>query len=100
MRPWTLLLLLAAGCNLSPWTKGEVDEAYRLCRAEIGFPPISVFSDGSATFSTFMCRCEVEYLAERVAHQEFTSGLHLDKVNRVLASGRTDCMVRHRDGER
>lgn len=99
-RIWLSLPLLVAGCAGPPWTPGQVEEAYRLCRAEVGFPPISVFEGAAAGYGAFMCRCEVAYLSDRVPHGEFAGGLHLDKVNRVLASGRTSCMVRHRDGER
>lgn len=95
-----LLPLLAAACSVPPWSRGQVDEAYRLCRAEVGFPPISVFQESGAGFGTFMCQCEVSYLSSRVPHEEFGSGLYLDKVNRVLFNGRTACMARYRGGER
>lgn len=98
-KTWLLLPLLAA-CSGPPWTAGQIEEAYRLCRAEIGFPPISVFENSSAGFGTFMCKCEVEFLADRVSHAKFTDGKHVPEVNRALLLGRTSCMIRHRDGER
>lgn len=97
---WLLVLPLVSACNVVPWSAGEIDEAFRLCRAEVGFPPISVFEGAERGYGSYMCRCEVDYLAGRVAHTDFASGLHLDRVNRVLATGRTACMIRYRDGDR
>jgi len=103
LRRTTLLLLLLpalAGCGGPPWTEGERDEAFRLCRAEVGFPPISVFHPESYDFQIFMCHCEVQFLADRVEHAHFGAPEFLPEVNRVLQVGRTVCLMRHRDGER
>jgi hypothetical protein len=104
-RSWLLSALLAAtaaagGCSFEPWSQGQRDEAYRLCRAEVGFPPISVFAESGPGFGPFMCRCEVDYLADRVSHTRFRDILHLQEVNRVLDRSRTYCSVRYRDGDR
>ncbi len=97
-----MLALAAAlgGCMGEPWTDNERDEAFRLCRAEIGFPPISVFHPESYEFQVFMCKCEVGFLADRVPYGEFADREHLATVNRVLQVGRTVCLMRHKDGER
>ena len=62
-----LVLPLVSACNVVPWSAGEIDEAFRLCRAEVGFPPISVFEGAERGYGSYMCRCEVDYLAGRVA---------------------------------
>ena len=104
VRPLQLLMVLllsgAAGCAFEPWTDGEKEEAYRLCRAEIGFPPISVFHTESYDFEVFMCRCEVGFLADRVAHPSFADGQHVLQVNGTLQMARSTCLMRHKDGER
>ena len=95
------LALLAAACRGEAWTQGQHEEAYRLCRAEAGFPPISVFEEsGGGSFNTFMCTCEVAYLAERVSYAKFKDGKHVPEVNHNLMAGRSNCLFRYRKGER
>lgn len=103
MKNELLLLALLGGlpaCGGPPWTAGEKEEAFRLCRAEVGFPPISVFNESGPGFGTFMCQCEVDYLADRVPHARFTSALYLSDVNKVLSAGRTECLYEYRNGGR
>lgn len=92
---------LLAGCQRPAWAKGELEEAYRLCRAEAGFPPISVFEEsGGSGFNAFMCTCEVAYLAERIPYHHFKDGKHVPQVNNALGTARTSCLYRYRNGER
>jgi hypothetical protein len=98
--PLLLALTALPGCGGEPWTSGQRDEAFRLCRAEIGFPPISVFHPDDYDFKIFMCRCEVDFLAERVAYHHFADNEHVAEVNRVIQVGRTVCLMRHKGGER
>ena len=103
MKKKLLLLALLGGlpaCGSPPWTAGEKEEAFRLCRAEVGFPPISVFNESGPGFGTFMCQCEVDYLADRVPHVRFNKALHVAEVNRVLSNGRTACLFDYRNGGR
>lgn len=93
-------LLLAAGCSGPTWSRGQIEEAYRNCRAEIGFPPISALESDQAAFASFMCHCEVEYLADRVEHADYASGRKVDLVNRVLFHGRSACLAERGAGGR
>lgn len=95
------LALLSGGCLKEPWTQAELSEAWRLCRAEAGFPPISVFEEAAGSgFGQFMCTCEVAYLAERIPYHHFTDGKHVPQVNNALGAARTSCLYRYRNGER
>jgi hypothetical protein len=92
---------LLGACERPSWAKGELEEAYRLCRAEAGFPPISVFEEsGASGFNTFMCTCEVAFLAERIPYHHFRDGKHVPQVNNALGTARTSCLYRFRNGER
>lgn len=99
-RWWVVVPFLLAGCGGPSWSRGQIEEAYRMCRAEIGFPPISALGTDSTAFASFMCRCEVEYLADRVAHADYASGRKVDLVNRVLFHGRSACLAERGAGGR
>jgi len=87
-----LLALLVVGCSQEPWSDTQQGEAIRMCRAQFGFPPISIFESQDASFTRRLCECEVEYLSTRVPYRTLQDRLRTSEVNRVLQVGGAHCL--------